>query len=261
MKTLRRLALAALAAGLTSCHDDPEVVTVVVSTLANGLSVTGDGGSATLTTGVALGDGGFGGSVRVLAYGAVEAGTQPVPPVAPVTPAAPTTGATANAALDAAGRIEPSGNLLIGNLTTSTLADALFEATNGDLVVSGTLQAGDTGAGQRNLTLNAPNGTVFITGTVRTASVDGTPDGDSAGTLNVNAARIIVSGRIDASGEADSTGLGLAAGNGVTLLTSAGYIVLHTTSSILTSGGSMSVVSPVSRDQIATPSSLRSLKL
>ncbi|HEX7896386.1 MAG TPA: hypothetical protein VF950_01305 [Planctomycetota bacterium] len=226
MKFPRALVLAGLAA-LSACHDDPEIITVVVNVLSQGLSVNAEGGSASSAGGV----GGQGGTLLVTAFGPVTAGVAPTPPADPPTPAVPT-GFTATLTT---GETAATGNLLITTLTTT--ADATYTATNGDVIVTGTLQGGDNAGGQFNITLSALKGTVYVTGAVRTASVDGTLDGNDAGTITINAARIVVNGTLDASGEANATGGG-GDGGVVALNASGGPLVLHAGSIVLSGGGS-----------------------
>src|SRR5204863_7525682 len=106
----------------------------------------------------------------------------------------------------------PPGSILIsGSVTTAGTTPIVIQSTNGDIVVSGLLQSGDTGAAQSEIDLLAPNGTVYITGTVRTAGVDALSNGRSGGKLVINAARVVITGSIDTHGVANTT---VAATNG-----------------------------------------------
>lgn len=246
--SFRRLAAGVLAAvGLAGCHDE----LVLRSTRAaapQALTVTLSGGAASSLSG-ALGTGGDGGDFRAFAFGDVLVLSESSPLSAPAAPGPP---ATSVATTDPDGLSTP-GNLLI-SASLVTTGDAVYESTNGDVIISGTLQGGDDGGGgQFNVTLRAPNGTVFISGTVRTAGNadnDGFRSGDGAGNITVEAARIVLTGTLDARGEDNTAGSG--GDGGTVVLDSAapgvvgGIHVYCIGGSILTAGGNASGASPLS---------------
>src|SRR5688572_18573556 len=154
MRFLRPLALAALAS-ISACHDDPEVVTIVVNVLSQGVSLNGAGGSATLNGGGNSGVGGLGGRIAVTAFGPVTVGTAPTPPADPATPSVPTGFTATNTVTETA----TTGNLLIPSINVT--GNASYFATNGDIIVAGTLQPDPAGP-SRNIALTALNGTVYV---------------------------------------------------------------------------------------------------
>jgi hypothetical protein len=237
MKVSRFAALAALSCAFAGCHDDPQVITVLVPPAVQSFVLDTTGGSATSGTGL-VGSGGSGGELRIYASGDVDLGTRSTVLTAPTPPAAPSTGTPLTAGL--AG-VPTAGNLLLsGTLSLDTTANpAVFTSTTGDIVISGTLVADDEGVNTDGITLNAPAGTVYISGTVRTASSDGTPDGDGAGPLVINARRIVITGAIDAGGEDHSGASGAGGGGGdVTLNSDPGQPVYILGTGIDASAGS-----------------------
>lgn len=203
-----------------------------------GTSVSNSGGTArgsTVAGGTSLG-GGVGIS-QFVSVGDLNAGVNG-PPSGPFVPSVPTTGTAITTLNGSPGETIANGNgLVTGTLLGSGAAARTITVSDGDLVVSGTINSGQNGGTQINLTLSAPNGTVYITGTVRTASVDGVADGDIGGNLAINARRIVVTGVIDASGENNGAGN---AGNGgsVGLDTSAALSTdIVVTSTITSTGG------------------------
>ena len=171
--TARRLsAFAALLIALTGCHDDPEVVTILVGGTATGLTIEAVGGSSTATAPAvaATGAGGNGGAVNLSSNETMNVGVVFTALTAPTAPTAPATGTTIATGAIAAD-INQAGNVLLSGIYTDGLSGApprLIQSTTGDIVLSGTLTAFDPGAGATQaITLDAPNGTVYITGTLR----------------------------------------------------------------------------------------------
>ena len=220
MTPMRLAALAFVALPLVGCHDDPEEVILVEHSTSGPLAINACGGAATATSG-ALGTGGQGGGIRAFAFGDVLVGADGTPLSIPEIPKVPPTGGV-TPTTSTTGVSVPG--LVFINGTVTTTADATYESTSGDVFVSGAalLRAGDNGGGQFNITLNAPNGTVFVNGTVRTGSNDNSNTGDSAGTLTITASRIVIRGTLDARGENNSAGSG---GDG-------GTVTLDTTGSV-----------------------------
>src|SRR6185295_9067754 len=180
--------------------------------------------------------GGFGGTIILTSSGHVHVGVSAAPVALPL-PAAPTTGTvvtTINANLTLPGNI-----LIDGTVTTDALAGIrILTSTGGDIVVRGTLNAGDPGLGKAlDLRLSAPNGTVYILGAINTFNTDGTNDGSAGGALLVDAGRIVVTGAINTHGE-DHPGATAGKGGDVTFtIVPSGTDILFQGGSITTTGG------------------------
>jgi hypothetical protein len=221
MISRRHLASALLALGLAGCHEDP-TVTVLLPSLGGTLNITTDGGSAMVTPTNTAGSGKDAGAILARVLGDMNLGgggsvTPPTVPAAPTIgnpPSNPTSGST-----------DPGTIIITGTPPLTPGAPVTFGSTNGDLVVSGILQTTDVGVAQQSITLNAPAGTVYITGSVITSSADGNPTGDAGGNVTINAARIVVTGTIDTHGEANGAAPGTGGNGGnVTLAASTGAI-------------------------------------
>jgi hypothetical protein len=96
--------------------------------------------------------------------------------------------------------------------------------TSGDLIVDGTLRAADLGNKRQAITLSAPAGTVYITGTVDTSGSDGT--NQAGGAIAVSARRVVITGHLVSSG-----------GNGSTLGGAAGPINVKVGETLFLTGG------------------------
>ena len=179
----RLLLAVALAAVLPQgCHEDDTVVTVFVVSPGDPLTILTCGGNASATDGSNNGTGGTGGAITLSPFETAIVGGGTILPVAPSAPTAPTgTELTiANVAADyaVAGNLQVTSTLTITGVPTTRTITAL----TGDIIVSGNLLAQDPGAGATyGISLNAPNGTIFITGIVQTTNTDPTADGDAAG--------------------------------------------------------------------------------
>jgi hypothetical protein len=232
---VRRLALLlALALLVPACGDSndddapPPPPPAMLHVFGTGATASGSG-----TPGAAFG--GRGAVLQFLSNGSITAGLIGPSPV-PSLPAVPTTGTVLSSL--AADYSQPSGNILIpGTVVATGAATRTITAGNGDIVVSGELLSGQNAGSQVNLVLNAGFGTVYIVGAVRTGSTDGVLNGTPSGSLGIAAARIIVTGTIETTGEANATGAG-ANGGAVGLTTSTTGTDLVVTGQILTSGGS-----------------------
>ncbi len=234
MLSRRLAALALVLLTFAGCHEDPSVVKVEVQPTTQSLALDASGGNASSLAGVD-GVGGTGGDFRVTANGNISLGSPSFPPSAPAAPAAPAL--TISSEVTGLGNVARQGSILIaGNVTTAASTPITIHSNNGDIVVSGTLQSGDTGAAQSSINLEAPNGTVYITGTVRTAGSDAASNGRAGGNLVIDAARVVLTGTIDTHGVTNTNANG---GNGgdVDIKSSQGAIYF-TSGSINTSGGS-----------------------
>jgi len=219
---------------LAGCHEDPTVEAVLVQPTAAALGLFAAGGNASSSAGTD-GVGGAGGNFKVTTNGLISLGSPSFVPSAPAIPATPTVfeslpSSPLPVTTTAVGSIE-----LTGILTTAAVATVTVTSSNGDIVVDGSLQSAAVGAAQTNIVLQAPNGTVYISGTIRTAGADGLSNGQPGGNETIAAARVVITGSIDAHGVANTAGGG---GNGgtVAVSSSSGPIYL-TAGSVVTSGG------------------------
>ena len=150
--------------------------------------------------------GGWGGQVNVYSRGLIHvaSGSAPDAPELPTAPA----GGTEIQSADLLGSEYTLnlGHLLIkGDVQAPGGSDYIIYALQGDIVIDGTLRAGDPGPGNpRNLSVRALNGTIFVRGTLSASNTDGVNDGNDAGNLTLMAKRIVVTGRIEAVGEKDT---------------------------------------------------------
>lgn len=233
---LRSPALAALVLSLAACHDDPEIVFVILPGTPAGLTISACGGNAS-STGGTDGTGGSGGTIEGYATGTLNIGASLATLSVPAIPSAPTSGTTLTAI---SGDVTQPGNVLIsGTVNVTATTPVTIESSNADLVVSGTLNAYDPGSGATaGITLRAPNGTVFVSGAVRTVNTDGTSDGDAAGAITIAARRIVITGQIDASGETHTAGAGGNGGDVTLTILPDGDHIYFTAGSIKTPGGS-----------------------
>jgi hypothetical protein len=229
----RRLsALALVLATFAGCHEDPTVQQVIVPGAATALAIFTDGGTGS-TPDNAAGTGSAGGSITAHVTGDLNLGGSTTL-VAPTVPTAPTTGNPPLTSPSTGTPPGPNGTIFISGIVSVDIATptATFQTTNGDIVVDGTLQTVIAGGTQNNITLSAPFGTVFVTGSIIASSSDGTPSGDFGGKVSINAARIVVTGTIDTRGE---NGPAVGGNGGTVMMTSTGSIIV--TGSILTAGG------------------------
>jgi hypothetical protein len=98
-----------------------------------------------------------------------------------------------DADVNAPGAISIPGNVTAGG------TDGVRQITaGGDIFVDGTLRAADLGAARQGLSLKAPNGTVFVKGTIDTSGASG--GGQSGGALTIVAQRLVVSGHLVTAG-------------------------------------------------------------
>lgn len=159
--------------------------------------------------------GGAGGSIDLHPAGDAFVGRNPAP-AAPAMPAVPAVGLAITSADVAGAAYTRDGTILIqGRVVTG--GDCTITANWGDIVVSGTLECPDQG----NLTLQAPNGSVYITGTVRSA-LDALSDGDAGGRVEIGGVHVWITGRLEARGEDNANGTG-GAGGRVAIAASTGF--------------------------------------
>lgn len=206
-----RLTLAVGAAFLVpACGDGGGSSLLQILNPAGTLSLNVSGGSGTRSGSTGVGVGGMAGTIEVNSQGSIRMGTQAAP-LPPTVPPPPTTGTVVTNFPSPTGYTQATGNLIIsGNLATPSGVPGPFTitASEGDIVISATLQSGEGGGNTRPLIISAGLGTVFITGAVRTANVDAVLDGDWAGNLTISARQIVVTGVIDTRGEANDSGAG-----------------------------------------------------
>jgi hypothetical protein len=250
--TLRRLLSIAVLGTLLGCHEDPPVVLLFAAPVVDGIHVLGGGGIASAGGPVAS-QGGSGGAISAFTLSDLRLGASDVTPLPPPAPLFPTAGTLLTSA-DFQSHHDfdvPLGNIQIQGLVTTDVAGPpgtprKIIADSGDIVVTGTLQSGnvtglDAGGlplhAMADLELDAPNGTIYISGALQTTSVDGILDGTSGGALRLVARQVVLLGTINTSGEASSGPKG-GAGGALTLnVSAAGAGFFLRNGSILTFGG------------------------
>jgi hypothetical protein len=164
----------------------------------------GNGGGAPLRQPAWIVDGGEaakgtasgGGAIHVVSQGVMTLGASMI--AAPAVPA-PSAGTMAVGGAQLGADVTASGSIQIGGQQTVTGSDLVRQITSsgGDIFVSGELHAGDTGIAGRGLTLRAPNGTIYVSGTI---DCDGVAAGESGGALILAAGRVVVMGSLSAAG-------------------------------------------------------------
>ncbi|HWJ55816.1 MAG TPA: hypothetical protein VNR90_06345 [Vicinamibacterales bacterium] len=196
-------AATALAAGLAiaGCGGDQ---TAGSSTTSGGGGSTGMAGvwtavsPATLdaTGGVAAdpsGRGAPGGNVDVATIGALSFGAAFA---APVDAPAPPTDAQRITSLDADATVTGSA-VIDGDVTVPGGGARRLTVMGGDLFVAGKVRS-EGGAADRSLSLEAPNGTIYVTGTIDASATSGTAQ--NGGAISLTAARIVVTGTLTTEG-------------------------------------------------------------
>lgn len=189
------------------------------------------GGSAFGSSVPGTAAGGTASFVDIRSEGSITAGVHPAPQ-APAIPVPPATGTVITGLVG--GQTVLSGNMILSGNTTALGGGLVeFRCDEGDIVVSGTLNSGDFTGAPISLLLNAPSGTVYVTGAIRTTN----PLGLDAGNVTITARKIVVTGLIDTTGR-DSAAVAGGPGGAVFLLTqSAGQLDIVMTGTIVTNGG------------------------
>jgi len=233
-RRLSALTLSLLA--FAGCHEDPTVEAVLVQPTTQALTLSAAGGAASSTAG-ADGVGGAGGSFLVTANGLISLGSPAFIPGVPAIPATPNV--TSTPLSTPVATTSSAGSILIsGNVTTTATTPVVLTSTNGDIVISGALQSGVLGSVLSDIQLIAPNGTVYVTGTIRTAGDDAAMDGKAGGKLTIDAARVVITGTIDTHGLADNTGASNGGKGGDVDIKASKAPIYFTSGSIVTTGGS-----------------------
>jgi hypothetical protein len=236
----RRLAAVALTLlAFAGCHEDPTVVSVLVGPGSDLLTINARGGN-TSAPALVVAAAGTGGDVKAFATGAMNLGSAGSVFAAPAVPVAPATGTELTNAMITAGT-PIAGNVLVSS--TLQIAAGVFPAAiatnNGDVVILGSLIA-ERGAGAttNSITISAPAGTIYVLGSIRASGTAGAPDNPNGGSVTLTAARIVLTGSIDTSGELEAAAAG---GNGGAVLldttAAGGSFISFTSGSIASSGG------------------------
>jgi hypothetical protein len=177
------------------------------------------GGGSARSTG---GQGQAAGEVRITSAGAVS--MAPAWPLAtPVEVPSVPGGATLVGAADLGADVTVGGTIhLDGDITTAGGEPVRqITANGGDIFLTGTLRSADLGAGRQGITLNAPNGTVYVAGHLDTSGAN--PNGQAGGAIAIAAGRVVVTGMLSSQG-GDSAAVG-GAGGAITI-TATGEVVV-----------------------------------
>jgi hypothetical protein len=164
-----------------------------------------------------VGRGSAGGAINMRVGGQVAID----PTLQPAIPAAPADGAAVDASA-LASDVASDGSIRISGMNAVGGGDATRRITSnaGDIVIDGTLRAADAGAARQGIVLSAPNGVVFVSGTVDTSGAD---NGQAAGTIEIVARQVVVTGKLLASG---GNGTDVAGPGGAVTITSSTDAVL-----------------------------------
>jgi hypothetical protein len=162
-------------------------------------AITFQGGSATTAGGV----GQAGGDVHLVSAGGVSIDPGFQVPAAPPVAAAPAD-ATVVAAGGLVSDVTAAGSVSVPkNVTTGGTDPVRVVTAGGDIFIDGTLRTVDLGGARQGLTLNAPSGTVYVTGSIDTSGASGA--GQAGGALTINAHRLVVTGSLVTVGGGGST--------------------------------------------------------
>ncbi len=234
-RRLSALTLSLLA--FAGCHEDPTVEANRVQPTTAVLGLVSAGGDASSASGID-GVGGAGGNFKVTTNGLISLGSPSFIPGVPAVPTPPSIFEVAPPSpllvtTTAVGSIH-----LTNSLATAAIPTVTVTTSNGDIVLDGSLLSAAVGTGQTNIVLQAPKGTVYVSGVIFTAGADSLSNGQSGGNLTITAARVVITGSIDTHGVANTTVAGFNGGKGgdVDITTSQGPIYF-TAGSIVTSGG------------------------
>jgi hypothetical protein len=138
------------------------------------------------------GQGAPGGNVDVVTKGPLSFGASFA---APADAPAPPAGAQRIGSLDADATM--TGTAVIGDAAVSG-GPRRVTVSGGDLFITGKVRAAD-GAGDASITFEAPNGSIYVTGTIDVSGKDG---GQGGGAVSFTAAQVIVTGTVATEGGA-----------------------------------------------------------
>ena len=185
-----------------------------------------DGGAA--SGGDAAHVAGPGGTLRLISGGGVLVAASPPLPEPPPRPPLPS-GGVVLASADLVADVRRTGTLRVTGAVDAGGADPVrtIVSTDGSIVVDGSLRAALVDGRAQALTLEAPAGAVFVTGTVDTSAASVAPEPRPAGAITIRARWIVIDGSLVARGEASATEPG---GDG-------GAITLHATDDVVLGAG------------------------
>jgi hypothetical protein len=124
-------------------------------------------------------------------------------------------GATAATSGSLGADLDAPSSISVDATVTSGGSDGVRQIASGaDIFITGTLRAADLGQARQALALKAPNGTVYVTGTIDTSGAAGT--GQAGGALTIVARQLVVTGSILTAG-GDGTTAGAAGAVTLTL--------------------------------------------
>ena len=100
-----------------------------------------------------------------------------------------------------------AGSIRLDGTLTAGGGEAVRQitSTGGDIFVSGSLRGGEVGGAARGLTLNAPQGTVYVAGSIDTA---GRSAGQGGGAIVITAQRVVLLGAVGNGADGAAGGSG-----------------------------------------------------
>lgn len=188
------------------------------------------GGSASS----AGGQGKAGGTAHLVSGGGITIGPDFQPPASAMAAAPADAMAIASAGLTA--DVTASGAISISGSVAAGGSDGVRRiVAGGDIFVSGSMRAADLGGARQGLTLEAPSGTIYVSGSIDTSGADGS--GQAGGPLTLSAQRVVVAGKLLTAGGNASGAQAVTGGHGGDLSIQTSGDVVLTGIATLTGGG------------------------
>ncbi|HUQ07442.1 MAG TPA: hypothetical protein VM261_33345 [Kofleriaceae bacterium] len=197
----------------------------------------GGGAAVTVDDGAFFpdGHGADAGRVRVRSRGPITLDAALPDPAAPPAMASAQGGAELSD-VDLVADVTRSATLRVSGTLTASGAGAtrMLTSTEGDIVIEGHLRSGELAGGRRSLALHAPNGTVYVSGTIETRAPGDARAGRDGGDIEIRARNVVIVGELRAEGEPGTSAGG--AGGAIDVIASDGPVFLRD-GAIVTAGG------------------------
>ena len=192
------------------------------------------GGAASSSGGQAPG----GGNAHLVSAGGIMIGASFQAPMAPANQQSPAN-AMALASQNLGADVQAPGSVSVAGTIDSGGSDAVRQiVAGGDIFVDGTLRTADLGSARQGLVLQAPNGTVYVSGSIDTSGTSGS--GQAGGSLTITAQQVVVLGTLTTAGGGGPSG---GAAGAIAITTTGGA---YFSGKVLAAGGSGSGSATVS---------------